>query len=97
MFKKKRKREFLDRLKNGMPPPPPEMQWRSVVWNWNAKEGYALPMFGRQTTSICITLFFGIFAIRFRGKNAESRFGNPLPRKIFVRYHPIYFEKCDLD
>ena len=90
MFNKKRKEKFKDLLKNGNPPPPPEMQWREVWWDWYAVEGGYRPIFGRSITNRCFTLYFGLFAVRFR-------YGGGLPKQISCRYHPIYFEKCDLD
>lgn len=87
MFKRKRRKQFKDILKYGQPPKPPEMQWRSIFWNWNTIEGYYNPIFGRCVIPfISFTLYLGIVAIRFRYNKA-------MPKRIFIQKHPIYFEK----
>ena len=69
--------------------------FRASFWNWHAKEGHYKPVFGRQVTKVCVTLFLGVIAIRFRLWGGKS-----LPHKVYTYYHPpIYkwFPYFDVD
>lgn len=61
---------------------------RPTFWNWNTKEGYQKPLFGRQVTRVCVSLYLGIVCLRFRLWKDKRN----LPRKVFVWSHPPIYK-----
>ena len=60
---------------------------RPRLWDWNAKEGYLKPIFGKQVTPVCVTLFLGVIAVRFRLWGGEN-----LPNRVYAYYHPFIYK-----
>ena len=58
---------------------------RPKFWDWNAREGYQKPVFGRMVIPNSVAFYLGIISIRFR-------FWGSAPKKVFFHYHPPIFK-----